>query len=387
LFIVQAHSFTQQARLAITLAWVAGYTNILTILTCGHVTSHVSGTTSDLGRFLTEGKWAAAGFLIFLLGTFFAGAALSGFVTEHGRRRGWESIFVLPIAIEAGLLAIFAFGVEVRDLHLTDGLGVDGAAAYLMIGVASTAMGLQNATITRISSGVVRTTHVTGVLTDLGLEFAQLVYWARDRTLDVPPGKATSLIVGLRSHPLPKRLLLLASIIGSFGLGAGLGTLVFDTLPRWAMFPPVLFLSWIIYQDLARPIAEIEPSDLVGNGAGIDLDKRLAVFHLRRGKGKSGRVLRMPNLTTWVERLPETTSVVILDMGDAAQIDQNSALEVRGVLSRLRHEGRHLVLAGLSPEQYQQLRAAATGDLLSPLNACSDLEIAIARGLNLLTDA
>jgi hypothetical protein len=162
---------------------------------------------------------------------------------------------------------------------------------------------------------------------------------------------------------------------------------VFDTLPRWAMFPPVLFLSWIIYQDLARPIAEIEPSDLVGNGAGIDLDKRLAVFHLRRGKGKSGRVLRMPNLTTWVERLPETTSVVILDMGDAAQIDQNSALEVRGVLSRLRHEGRHLVLAGLSPEQYQQLRAAATGDLLSPLNACSDLEIAIARGLNLLTDA
>jgi len=33
MFVAQAHSFVQQARLAITLAWVAGYTNIIALLT------------------------------------------------------------------------------------------------------------------------------------------------------------------------------------------------------------------------------------------------------------------------------------------------------------------------------------------------------------------
>ena len=57
MLVSQAHSFVQQGRLAITLAWVAGYTNILTILTCGTVTSHISGTTSNLGRDVAERSW------------------------------------------------------------------------------------------------------------------------------------------------------------------------------------------------------------------------------------------------------------------------------------------------------------------------------------------
>ncbi len=54
MFVAQAQSFTQQARLAITLAWIAGYTNIITIMACGTVTSHASGTTSNLGRDVVE---------------------------------------------------------------------------------------------------------------------------------------------------------------------------------------------------------------------------------------------------------------------------------------------------------------------------------------------
>ena len=50
MLVSHAHSFRQQARLAVTLAWVAGYTNIVTLLACGTVTSHVSGTTSLLDR-------------------------------------------------------------------------------------------------------------------------------------------------------------------------------------------------------------------------------------------------------------------------------------------------------------------------------------------------
>lgn len=379
MFIVQAHSFTQQARLAITLAWVAGYTNIVALLTCGHVTSHVSGTTSDVGRGVATGSWGLAGFSLWLLMTFFLGAALSGLATEFGRRRNWESIYVLPMAIEALLLALFAVGVELHEFGTTE----RGLPLYLMTGVASLAMGLQNATITRISNGVVRTTHVTGVLTDLGLETAQFLLWLKDRRRNVPPGSVRALVHSAQHHPTAMRLFLLLSIVGSFALGAGLGTGAYQFVPRLAMIPPVLFLAWIIYQDVKRPIAEIEPSSLVGDG-GLGLDPRLAVFHLRRDAARQGIVHRMPNLLAWAERLPPTADVVVLDLEQVSQIDANSVLELRAVLGRMRAQNRHLILAGLSHEQVEQLRRAGTGDALDPRDVCPDLELAIAKGLNLL---
>lgn len=379
MFIVQAHSFTQQARLAITLAWVAGYTNIVALLTCGHVTSHVSGTTSDLGKGVAVGSWDLAGFSLFLLVTFFLGAALSGFATEIGRRRAWESIYVLPMAIEAVLLALFGLGVELHE----QGSIERGWPLFLMTGTASLAMGLQNATITRISNGVVRTTHVTGVLTDLGLEAAQMCLWLRDRRVNVPPGRAQALVHSVTHHPTARRLALLASIIGSFALGAGLGAAAFAYIPRLAMVPPVLFLAWIVYQDVTRPIAEIEPSDLVGNG-GLGLDPRLAVYHLRRDAERQGVLHRMPNLLAWMERLPASAEAVVLDLEHVSQIDANSVLELRAALTRMREQGRHLILAGLNHEQVDQLRRAGAGDALDPREVCPDLELAIARGLNLL---
>lgn len=431
MFIVQAHSFSQQARLAVTLAWVAGYTNIITILACGHVTSHVSGTTSDLGRFLSEGRWTPASFLLYLLVMFALGALASGLMTELGRRRAWESLYVLPMAVEAVLLAALAVGLEFGVASLGGGTGAGSPASeaaffeaqvqaqvtrdafggnsplstgwlLTLTGIASAAMGLQNATITRISSGVVRTTHVTGVLTDLGLEFALFLFMLRDRARQATSLSAApaSMIRGAQSHITSKRLALLASIMGSFALGAGLSTLAYELWPRWAMFPPVVFLLWLVYQDLVRPIAEIEPSSLVDENLG--LDERLGVFHLVaatvddqkaqrtrrfwRRRVKKPRTHRMPNLTAWVDRLPVRTRVVILDLSDVTQIEHNSVLEIRAVLGAMRRQRRHLVLAGISPQQYEQLRAVATGDLLSPLNACADLELAVARGLNLLEE-
>jgi len=379
LFIVQAHSFAQQARLAITLAWIAGYTNIAALLTCGHVTSHVSGTTSDLGRGIAAGAWSLTGFSLWLLASFYVGAALSGFATDFGRRRHWESIYVLPMGIEALLLGLFAFGVE---LH-TAGSIESGLALYTMTGTASLAMGLQNATITRISNGVVRTTHVTGVLTDLGLETAQFFFWLKDRRVDAPPGSVRALAHSSQHHPTAMRLLLLLSIVGSFALGAGLGTGAYEFMPRLAMTPPVLFLMWIIYLDLRRPIAEIEPSSLVGD-AGLGLHPRLAVFHLRRDASRQGIVHRMPNLLAWAERLPPAADVVVLDLEEVNQIDANSVLELRAVLGRMKSQNRHLILAGLSHEQCEQLRRAGTGDALDPRDVCPDLELAIAKGMNLL---
>lgn len=376
MFVAQAHSFAQQARLAITLAWVAGYTNILTILTCGHVTSHVSGTTSDLGRHVWGGQWGVAAFLLFLLATFLAGAMIAGFATELGRRRGWESIYVLPMTIEAILLGVFAVGVEFHEVGAIE----TGARLYWMTGVASAAMGLQNATITRISAGVVRTTHVTGVLTDLGMELAQYLFFLRDRARLLRLGSIHALLTELRGPTSFSRLMLLTSIMGSFALGAGLGSAAYSLVPAWAMFPPVIFLLWIIAQDLAHPIAEIEPSELVDR-SGLSLPETIEVFHLRRDPRRRGKVQRMPNLVVWAERLPPRTHVAILDLEEVTQLDRDSVTELRAAMSLMHARGRHLLISGLSHAQVDDLRSAGMADMLQPDVVCPDVELAIARAL------
>jgi uncharacterized membrane protein YoaK (UPF0700 family) len=381
MLVSQAHSFTQQARLAITLAWVAGYTNILTVLTCGTVTSHVSGTASTLGRDIVEGSWAAAGFLLYLLGTFYVGAAISGALTEGGRRRGWESIYVSPMLVEAILLTAFAVGVELHD----PASRLSGWTLWWLVGAASMAMGLQNATISRISSGVVRTTHVTGVLTDLGSESAQFAYWLYDRGMSGWPRGPREMARGMRRQPSVRRLAVLASIIGSFSFGAGLGTLAFEWIARWAMVPPVLFLLWIIGQDIKVPICEIEESDLTAGG-GAQLPAGIAVYHLRKDSGRRGAVQRLPDLLRWCERLPASSRVVILDLGEVTELDANAALEFRALVKQAEGRGRRLVISGVTGRQYRALREAGAGDALDADNVCPDLELAIARGLVLLED-
>ena len=386
MFVAQAHSFVQQARLAITLAWVAGYTNIITFLVCGSVTSHVSGTTSNLGRDVVEGlrgtpgSWTLAGFATFLLATFLGGAFLSGITTELGRRRAWDSIYVLPMALQALFLTLFMLTLRLAHINEPPASGMVWAS-----GIASFAMGLQNATITRISSGVVRTTHVTGVLTDLGIELAHLCLWVRDRDLSRVDPTLRARVAHTLSQPVIRRVALLASILGSFALGAGLGTVAFDYARPYAMVPPVAFLLWIVLMDALRPIAAIEPSDLVANGAAHDLPPEIRVFHFRRNDPRRpARIHSLPNLCRWADRLDPAARVVILDLSDVTQLDGDAAFELRSLVATFRAQDRHLVLAGVSHEQYDQLRRAGAGEMLEPMSACPDFELAIARGLSLL---
>jgi len=380
MLVSQAHSFTQLARLAITLAWIAGYTNILTILACGTVTSHISGTASNLGRDIVEGSWPLAAYMFFLLAAFFVGAAVSSLLTESGRRRGWESIYVLPMIVETALLIGFGIGLELHD----PAARAAGAALWWLTGLASMAMGLQNATITRISSGVVRTTHLTGVLTDLGSETVQFLFWLRDRRTQSPPLRSGKLMHSVRIHPTARRLALLGSIMGSFALGAGLGTFLFDYAARWSMIPPVVFLLAIIWQDVRTPICEIEPSEMSGGNSGWGLPEALAVYHLRKDKGRKGRVHRLPDLLRWCERLDSRKRVVVLDMSEVTMLDSNAALELKALIAQSSKRGRTLVIAGISSAQYRALRAAGAGDSLDPSNICPDVELAIARGVMLL---
>lgn len=380
MFTTHAHTFVLQARLAISLAWIAGYVNILTFITCGAMTSHVSGTASLLGKDVAEGRLTLGLYAAFLLAMFFAGTLISGTCTEVGHRRGWNSIYVLPISIESLLLIIFSVGIFFHNPQQLE----THAALYWISGSACAAMGLQNATITRISSGVVRTTHVTGVLTDTGLELIQYLFWVRDKRRDVPPGSVVSLLRGLKTHPSVLRLALLASILGSFTLGALLGTLAYGYFPAASMAPPVLFLLWLLYQDISRPIAEIEPLVVVNGSNEPGWPVALAVFHLQQPHAQSRRIHRMPNFTAWADRLPARYKVVVLDLAGSFDVSNNTVIELKSIIARLHAQGRHLIIAGLTTDQ---CRFVLRDGSLSIAHLCPDMELAIARAMLWLEDA
>src|SRR5687768_15151122 len=173
----QAYSFRQQSKLAISLSWIGGYTNVVAFMSCHTMVSHVTGSTTWFGQAVAGRHWGTALFMAFILVTFWLGAVVSALMTEGARRRGWRSKYILPLAVEAVLLGLFAIGLEFFMAGVTwSGAGQVGGHSMMglvLIGMGSMAMGLQNATITRVSGNVVRTTHLTGVITDLGLEGVQ----------------------------------------------------------------------------------------------------------------------------------------------------------------------------------------------------------------------
>lgn len=93
------------------------------------------------------------------------------------------------------------------------------------------AMGLQNALVTIISNSVVRTTHLTGLFTDLGIEFSQLFFYKddehRNKLISSIKLRFTivftffigGIIAGLLYHEIQMKTLILASMILIIGLG------------------------------------------------------------------------------------------------------------------------------------------------------------------------
>ncbi len=377
MLVTLAHSFVLQARLTISLAATAGYTNVIAMLVCGVAVSHVTGHASTLGIATMDGQWVAILFLAAVLLAFVAGAFVSGLATEIGRHRGWQSIYVLPAVVEIMLLIAFAAGVELHDPTSRE----SGIGLWWMAMTASLAMGLQNATITHISNGVVRTTHLTGVLTDLGHESAQLALFRR--WLGAPMTKRESAQTTVSSQ----RLLLLASIFAAFVAGAMLAALAFQEFPRWSMVPPVALLLWIIAQDLSKPICEIEETILADinassttrtrDGAAPTLPAGVALFRAIARGGEGAGETRLPDLAAWVARLPRELRVVILDLRGVGAVGPIAASNLDAMFERARRNGQRIIILGLDAHERDTINALSRGMLLDAENSANDMQAAL----------
>ena len=156
------------------LAFVAGAVNAGGFLAVARYTSHMTGVISALADDLVLGQATAVLGGLAMLGCFLVGAMTTAILANFGRRHGLHGEFALPLMLEAVLL--LAFGLLGANLRLFGGWLVPAAVLLLCF-----VMGLQNAVITKVSKAEIRTTHMTGIVTDLGIELGRLVYFNRDR--------------------------------------------------------------------------------------------------------------------------------------------------------------------------------------------------------------
>jgi uncharacterized membrane protein YoaK (UPF0700 family) len=206
-------------RLGRSLAFVAGAVNAGGFFAVGQYTSHMSGIVSALADNLVLGKvsllWGGLASLL----AFFCGAATSAVLINWGRRREAHSRYALPLLLEAALLLVFGLlGARVAQLG-----HIEAIVALLCF-----IMGLQNAIVTKASRAEIRTTHVTGLVTDIGIELGKLFYWNRS---DAAAGR----VVADR-----QRLALLASLLAMFFIGGVTGAFGYQWLGFVATVPLAL---------------------------------------------------------------------------------------------------------------------------------------------------
>jgi len=381
----RAYSFRQKSRLAISLSWIGGYTNVVALLALGTVVSHVTGTTTQFGHWIGAGDIKRASFFGYLLLTFVLGAALSAYMTESAKRRGWRSKYMLPISLEAVLLSFLMIQLSYR------GPVRSGPIFWEDVGLASLAMGLQNAAITKISGSVVRTTHVTGIFTDLGLEGVQFLFWWSDKLEQFHRERVGRLLKVSRRHPSAMRLLLLLSIAGSFAFGTVAGTIAFAHWAPFSLLAPVAFLLWVVYVDWRTPIADIRELDLLNDPElrlqGI-LSKLLppeVVFY--RAACLHGRgAHRAPDYQLWLDRVPDRYRIIVLAVSPLTRFNANEVMDLEAAVARLHQGNKKLILSGITSHQFKALDALGVARMMDINNLCPDLEFAIARAMVLLED-
>jgi uncharacterized membrane protein YoaK (UPF0700 family) len=192
--------------LAGLLSSVAGALNAVGFLIAGSFTANMTGNISAFADTLADGAVLISLSFAGLVVAFIFGAGMAALVIQAGERKKVRSIYALAIAAEAVVLLLLSAALVLAPLSMHE--------TFLVV-ILSFVMGLQNAVTTMISRARVRTTHVSGMATDIGIELAALV-----------GGNAS------RQDALPK-LSLHSLTLACFAVGGVCGAVLFGFVGYW----------------------------------------------------------------------------------------------------------------------------------------------------------
>ena len=218
-------TFAHNLRLASNLSFIAGIVNIVGVLYLATLTTNVTGHFAYFAEEIVKKEYSKAMNFILFIFFFLLGAFVSNLTIEISIRKNPKIAHTIPMFIEIVILCFVAFSgswfyITAANQH---------HIAYFLL----FAMGLQNALVTQISQSTVRTTHLTGLFTDLGIELSQLFF-----------NKETS-----EYHKLTRRIGLRLSIILFFFIGCVIGGFCYKSLGEKTLLIAVFALLIALFYD------------------------------------------------------------------------------------------------------------------------------------------
>lgn len=230
----KARTFLHNLRLATLLSLVAGIVNITGVLALKTLTTNVTGHFAYFAEEIMRKDYAiAVTFLIFTL-CFLIGSFTANTMVEIALLKRPRLAHVVPIALEILILTgigLFFGTSSIYDMH-------GKLEAFLLL----FAMGIQNSLVTKVSQSTVRTTHLTGLFTDLGIELSQLFFYKK-------PEQQTK---------LKTNIYLRLSIITFFFIGCVLGGFTYAYLQiKTLLIASAVLLMALFYDYLRLKLFEI----------------------------------------------------------------------------------------------------------------------------------
>jgi uncharacterized membrane protein YoaK (UPF0700 family) len=221
-------TFIHNLRLATLLSFVAGVVNITGVMSVKTLTTNVTGHFAFFAEEIMRKDFTAAiTFFVFTL-IFLLGAFTSNFISEYVAKSNSNFSHIIPIALEILILAIVASFESPMSLDNLEGKSLASAMLF--------AMGIQNSLVTKISQSTVRTTHLTGLFTDLGIELSQLFFYKKPE----------------ETKKLKTNIYLRISIISFFFIGCVLGGFIYSFFNIKTLFVACLFLLIALLYDSIR---------------------------------------------------------------------------------------------------------------------------------------
>ena len=170
-----SHYSFANVQIWMSLAFQAGLLNIGAFMACHRFVSHVTGFATFFGFEMSQpDRSGAAGMLIvpifFLLGCMLSGQLVDIRLKLHKRPKYFITfgiIFLLNCTVL--LMGIFGyFGKFGEPLELS--------RDYTLLILLCFTCGVQNGTVTTVSKSIIRTTHLTGITTDLGIGIVRFLH-------------------------------------------------------------------------------------------------------------------------------------------------------------------------------------------------------------------
>lgn len=221
----KTRTLSHNLKVASLLAFVAGLVNVVGFFAVQRLTTNVTGHFAFfVDEFFKLDFVQAVIYFLYIL-FFLLGSFTSNFIVEIISRKSERYMYIVPAGFESTILLVIA--LSGRALIISN----PNLIAFSLL----FAMGLQNSLVTSISNAVIRTTHLTGLFTDLGIELSQLFFY---KTIE-------------QKKKLISSIKLRLSIISFFFIGGIIGGVFYTKVGIYTLLiGTIALILGLIYDDI-----------------------------------------------------------------------------------------------------------------------------------------